>query len=205
MSNNDKELRYLPARELRASTNADGSKNLSGYAIVYSSESTDLGGFVEIVAPGAVTESLANNPDVLMLRDHNPELLMGRTTSGTLTLTEDSIGVRFVCKLPQTTAAADLAISIERGDISGCSFGFVTLEDQWANSGDKLVRNLLRIKLLEISVVSFPAYSATSVAVRSKVESLRSVSNSAASEEAARRFRRYMQLRMMSLTPRRSR
>src|SRR5215469_3192801 len=93
--NKKKELRYLPARELRVQTSPDGTRTLSGYAIVYNSLSNDLGGFTEIVAPGAVTESLANNPDVLCLRDHDSSILLGRTKSKTLTLTEDSVGLRF--------------------------------------------------------------------------------------------------------------
>lgn len=201
--NNEKELRYLPARELRVQTNFDGSRTISGYALVYNSPSEDLGGFIEIVKPGSVTESLANNPDILCLRDHDASLLLGRTTSGTLQLSEDSIGLHFTCKLPNTTAAADLVISIERGDISGCSFGFVTIEDTFTDVNDRLTRNLLRIKLLEISIVSFPAYSATSVAVRSKVEALQKRKPN--DEDAIRRFQRYMHLRVMSLTPRRTR
>ncbi|MBS1798938.1 MAG: HK97 family phage prohead protease [Acidobacteria bacterium] len=199
---NHKEIRYQQAKELRVQPNADGSKTISGYCIVYNSPSTDLGGFTEIVAPGAVTASLANNPDVLCLRDHTLTILLGRTTSGTLTLVEDSIGVRFSCKLPNTTQAADVAELIRRGDISGMSFGFVTLEDSWANAGDKLVRSLLKVNLYEISVVSLPAYDATSVSMRSVPDSVRQKLANTKNADAtadAERYRRYMKLKLDSL------
>ena len=159
-----REQLYLPARELRVQTSPDGSRIISGYAIRYNEPSSDLGGFVEIVAPGAVTDSLKNSPDVLCLRDHDVSILLGRTTSGTLTLTDDGVGLRFSCRLPNTTQASDLSTSIDRGDLSGVSFGFVTELDKWtADENGNVVRTLVKITLFEISPCSFPAYSATSV------------------------------------------
>lgn len=156
----------------------DGSKSISGYAIVYNSPSQDLGNFTEIVAPGAVTDSLKENPDVLCLRDHDPSLLMGRTTAKALTLVEDSKGLRFVCKLPNSTQASDLAESIDRGDLDGVSFGFSVPSggDKWSNDGSgNVVRTLLKIDLAEISPCSFPAYRSTSVSIRSCPSDLRSL------------------------------
>ena len=161
---NKREQLYLPARELRVQTSPDGSRIISGFAIVYNSPSQDLGGFTEIVAPSAVAESLRNSPDVLCLRDHDVSILLGRTTSKTLTLTDEPAGLRFSCRLPDTTQASDLAASIDRGDLSGVSFGFVTEEDKWVADADgNVVRTLLKISLFEISPCSFPAYSASSV------------------------------------------
>jgi uncharacterized protein len=155
-------------------TSPDGSRSISGYAIRFNEPSSDLGGFTEIVAPGAVTESLKNNPDVICLRDHDQSLLMGRTKSKTLTLTEDANGLRFNCKLPATTQAADLAESIDRGDLDGVSFGFATAEDKWTSDGaGNVIRTLLKVDLFEISPCSFPAYPSTSVSVRSCPASLR--------------------------------
>jgi HK97 family phage prohead protease len=203
----NREVRYQQARELRVQPNADGSKSISGYAIVYNSPSTDLGGFTEIVAPGAVTESLANQPDVLCLRDHDISILLGRTTSGTLQLLEDSIGLRFTCKLPNTTQAADLAVGIDRGDISGMSFGFSTELDSWVNADDKLTRSLLKVNLYEISVVSLPAYDATSVSMRSIPGSVRQKLANAKNDDSEQRYNTYARLKLDSLriTERRSR
>lgn len=146
----------------------DGARTISGYAVFYNSLSDDLGGFTERVAPGAFVDALTPGADVLALRDHDTTILLGRTKSGTLTLTHDAVGLRFSCKLPSTTQAADLATSIERGDLDGVSFGFVTLEDKWTNSTDGgLIRTLLKVNLLEISPCSFPAYSTSTVSIRS--------------------------------------
>lgn len=162
------EVRTIPAQEMRVNTDADGTRSLSGYAAVFNSRSVDLGGFTEILAPGCFSRSLQNTPDVLMLRDHQSSLLMGRTKSGTLQLNEDANGLRFSCKLPDTTQAADLVRSIERGDLDGCSFGFYADNDEWKeNPRGTYTRTILEATLLEISAVSFPAYPSTSVSVRS--------------------------------------
>ena len=156
----------------------DGSRTISGYAIRYNEPSVDLGGFTEVVAPGAVTDSLQQSGDCLMLRDHNPSLLMGRTKSKTLALTEDANGLRFVCKLPNTTQANDLAESIDRGDLDGVSFGFNVPSggDKWSSDKEgNVIRTLVRINLSEISPCSFPAYPSTSVSIRSCPSELRSL------------------------------
>jgi len=204
----NKEIRYQQTKELRVQPNADGSKSISGYAIVWNSPSHDLGGFTEIVAPGAVTESLANNPDVLCLRDHDISILLGRTTSGTLQLVEDAAGLRFSCKLPNTSQAADLAESIDRGDISGCSFGFRTEMDQWSQDSEKKpVRTLQKVTLFEISIVSLPAYDATTVAMRSIPVSVQQKLASLGDDDFEQRYKTYARLKLDSLriTARRSR
>jgi HK97 family phage prohead protease len=171
-----RELRYVPAHELRVVTDASGQRTISGYAAVFNSESVDLGGFTEILAPGCFSVTLVQNPDVLMLRDHDSSILLGRTKSGTLTLTEDAIGLRFECKLPNTTQAADLIASIERGDLDGCSFGFACLRDEWTSSSEgRVVRTVLEAELYEISAVSFPAYPASTVSVRTAPKEIRSL------------------------------
>jgi Escherichia/Staphylococcus phage prohead protease len=173
--NKQKELRYLPTRELRVATNDDGTRTLSGYAAVFNSPSVDLGGFTEILAPGCFAVSLVQNPDVLMLRDHDSSMLLGRTKNGTLKLEEDNVGLHFECKLPATTVASDLIVSIERGDLDGCSFGFFCIRDEWVSSSDgKVVRNVIEAELYEISAVSFPAYPGTSVSVRTAPKEIRS-------------------------------
>ena len=170
------EIRSIPSKELRVATAADGTRSLSGYAVVFNSSSLDLGGFNEICAPGMFTRTLRDSPDVLCLRDHNASLLMGRTKSGTLSLSEDANGLRFVCNLPDTTQAADMIASIERGDLDACSFGFNVVSDQWKTNPDKsITRTLLDVDLAEISITSFAAYPATSVNLRSCPVDVRSL------------------------------
>lgn len=161
------------AAELRVSTGDDGSRTLSGL-IPYNSKSVDLGGFTEIIAPGAFAEALKPEADVLALRDHDSKLLMGRTKSGTLALTDTAEGLRYTIKLPKSPAAADLAESVDRGDLDSTSFGFIALEDDWAVIEDTLIRTLKRVELLEVSPCSFAAYPDSAVAVRSCPAELRS-------------------------------
>lgn len=170
MSKN-RELRYQAAKELRVQTSPDGSRTISG-SIFYNQPSQDLGGFTEIVAPGAFADAIAG--DILCLRDHDQSILLGRTRSKTLTLADDSTALRFACKLPDTTQASDLAASIERGDLDGVSFGFRTVEDAWTSDGEgNVIRTLLKVVLYEISPCSFAAYPSSTVSVRSCPDALR--------------------------------
>ena len=167
----NKELRSLQARELRVAKAADGSRTISG-VVTYNTESCDLGGFTEILAPGCFAGSLSG--DVLLLRDHTPVLLLGRTKSGTLTLADTADGLQFSCSLPNTSSAGDLAESIDRGDLDGVSFGFICLDDKWAAAdGGDVVRTIVSAELLEISPCSFAAYPANAVSVRSCPAELR--------------------------------
>jgi hypothetical protein len=164
---NKRETRSLQARELRVAKNADGSRTLTG-AIVYNSLSCDLGGWKEIIAPGAFAASM---DDVLCLRDHKPTLLMGRTKSGTLALKDTSEELQFSCKLPDTEPARSLAEAVDRGDLDGVSFGFSVVnyetDVEWKVVGDLVVRTVLRAILWEISPCSWAAYPENSVSVRS--------------------------------------
>ena len=143
-------------------------RTLSGYAAVFNAE-TRIGGFTESIAPGAFTATLASGRDILALRDHQPDALLGRTSSGTLTLAEDAKGLRFDLKLPDTQPGRDLVALAERGDLGGMSFGFVATDEAW--TGDK--RELRAVDLREISVVqSWPAYQQTEISLRHRVETV---------------------------------
>jgi HK97 family phage prohead protease len=172
---NKRELRYLPARELRISTASDGTRTLSGYAIVFGVRSVNLGGFVEVVDPKAVSTTLRTQ-DILCLNNHDSSQPLARTSSGTLKLSTDAVGVAFTCSLDtRSSYANDLAISVERGDTRGCSFGFQTNKDTWTNEQGMLLRTLNEIEVFEISVCSSPAYPQTDVSVRSIPKELRSL------------------------------
>jgi HK97 family phage prohead protease len=163
-----REVRYMPARELRATKNADGSRTLSGYAAVFNALSVDFYGWRETIAPGAFTRSLMADPDVVCLRDHDNAILLGRTASKTLKLEQDAVGLRFECVLPDTTQAADLCVLIDRGDINGCSFAFSCNLDDWKTIDDgTAIRTVIEADLYDVSVVTQPAYPDTSVSLRS--------------------------------------
>jgi HK97 family phage prohead protease len=167
---NKRETRTIPATELRITPLApDGTRTISGTAIVFGQRSQDLGNFVEIVAPGAVTNTLSSGQNVLLLNNHNSSQPIASTASRTLQLTTDSKGVSFTAKLDtRQSYANDLALSIESGVTSGCSFGFITLDDSYTDDAGTLVRTLNQIDLFELSVTVSPAYLQTVVDVRSR-------------------------------------
>ena len=150
--------------ELRVDTAA---QKIIGYAAKYDLSSEDLGGFREYVRPGAFQRSLDSAPDVRALIDHNPSLILGRTVSGTLRLESDAIGLKVIIDPPDTQYAADLMAVMSRGDVSQMSFAFTTSEDSWDLVDGQRVRSLLAVELHDVSVVTYPAYPDTTVAVRS--------------------------------------
>lgn len=150
------------ALEVRA---ADSGRTIGGYAAVFNSE-TDIGGFFrETIAPGAFAKSIEDG-DVRALFDHDTAHVLGRTKSGTLRLSEDDKGLAIEVDLPDTQTARDLAASMERGDIDGMSFGFRVTKQEWDESQDPPLRTIREVELFEVSVVTFPAYDETSVALR---------------------------------------
>lgn len=156
-----RELRFISGAELRAI----GGNGIEGYAAVFNSPSGDLGGFTETIKPGAFTRAIKTRQDVRALFNHNPNAIIGRTKSGTLRLSEDSAGLHFACDLPDTQLGRDVRASIKRGDIDGCSFGFIARSDSWNTQGTE--RQLLDVDLLDVGPVTYPAYTATSVSARS--------------------------------------
>jgi HK97 family phage prohead protease len=158
-----REYRFVAA-DLRAEEDG-GKKFIAGYAAKFNRKSDDLGWFREIIKPGAFTRSLREKADVRMLINHDANMILGRTASGTLTLREDEVGLKFRCELPDTTYARDLRESIGRGDISQCSFGFIIRKQAWTQEDDEgdTLRELMDVDLFDTSAVTFPAYPDTEV------------------------------------------
>jgi len=146
--------------ELRDS---DKKKTAQGYAALFNAKTDIAGAFDEQIAPGA----FADFGDVRALIDHDTGRVIGRTKSGTLRLTEDEKGLRAEIDLPDTQDGRDLAVQLTRGDISGMSFGFRVTHDEWDETGEKPLRTIRAVELFEVSVVAFPAYDQTEIAMRS--------------------------------------
>ena len=147
---------------------SSNGKTLHGYAAIFNSEA-DLGGFVEVIRNGAFRTSLEGGSNIRALLDHKGDALLGTTRGGTLRLMEDAKGLAFSLSLPDTTHGRDLAVLVDRGDVQGCSFGFRVNPggDRWEQRGGQLVRELLSVELHEITLTSDPAYTDTTVAMRS--------------------------------------
>jgi HK97 family phage prohead protease len=144
--------------EIREVEGTDGM-TFEGYASVFNSESEDLGGFRETVAPGAFKRSLQSRNDIKMLFNHDTGAILGSTRSGSMTLVEDERGLKVRATLPQTSLAMDVAELIRTGIVDSMSFGFSVIRDSWDASGTNRV--LEAVRLHEVSIVAFPAYSGT--------------------------------------------
>lgn len=176
---------------------AEGGMKVGGYAALFNTE-TDIGGyFREKIAPGAFSDALS--ADVRALLDHDHGRVIGRTTAGTLRLAEDDQGLAVEIDLPDTTDGRDAAVLIERGDLSGMSFGFIVTKQSWDETGDTPLRTIEKVELHEVSIVAFPAYSDTSIAMRSLEDARkdRSLHNFTAASRriAARRARQEQRIR----------
>lgn len=152
---------------LGVETRADqgGKKKLYGYAAIFNSD-TEIGDlFVERIDKGAFDTAIKG--DVRALIDHDAGRVIGRTKSGTLKLSTDSKGLAVEIDVPDTADGRDLMVLVERGDISGMSFGFRVLKQEWDETGDMPVRTILDVELYEVSAVAFPAYESTEIDARS--------------------------------------
>lgn len=128
----------------------------------------------EIIRPGAFQNAIAEKQDVRALIDHNPSLLLGRTQSGTLELSEDEIGLSFRLTLAKTQVAQDLAENLRLGNLSQCSFAFAPRSNgeivTTHQDGQKIITEveLVDVDLFDVSIVTYPAYPNTTVSVANR-------------------------------------
>ena len=164
----DLEIRQFDCSELRAERTESGDTIVRGYAAVFDQLSEDLGGFKEKINNRAFDKVLDN--DVVALLNHDKNIVFGRTSAGTLKLSVDERGLVSEIKMPNTQAAKDTIELMERGDISKMSFGFYVDKDKWVEDSTGFVREVKEVKrLIDVSLVTRPAYSQTSASVRSLI------------------------------------
>lgn len=126
--------------------------------------------FRERIARGAFDG--CDMQDVIMCFNHRDDAILARTTSGTLRLEVDDVGLRFAFEAPHTTVGNDMLELVRRGDVSKCSFRFGVKEDVWQyadarNGLDLDERTILRFShVVDVSLVTFPAYPDTEASVR---------------------------------------
>jgi HK97 family phage prohead protease len=145
-------------RDLEIRQEGDGM-TLRGYAAVFNSPSQPLP-FTETIAQGAFRDSLNSRNDVKLLWNHDTGTVLGSTRAGTLKLSEDSKGLLVEANLPDTQAGRDAATLIKRGDVNAFSFGFRVPAngDEWPSADQRILK---RVNVHEVSLVAFPAYTAT--------------------------------------------
>jgi len=160
--------------ELRMIGDDGESPRIVGYAAVFNRPSEAMGffgqKFIEKIAPGAFKNAIKNS-DTRSLFNHDPNIVLGRKSAGTLKLKEDEKGLFMEVTPPDTQLVRDMVLTpIKRGDVKEQSFGFTVKTDQWDEDKGKniVTRTLIEIDTLyDTSPVTFPAYADTSVAVRS--------------------------------------
>lgn len=150
------------------------NRNVSGYAIVFDSESVDMG-FIETISRSAITQEQIDNSDIFAFYNHNDEEVLARSVNGvgSLKLTVDEVGVRYEFEAPNTQRGDELLEHIKRGELFGSSFGFSLPIDgsgeRWEKLDGKYHRTITKIeRLYEISPVFQPAYPSTECNNRSK-------------------------------------
>ena len=188
-----------------------GPGTIEGYGAVFHSE-TDPGteyelwsepGFraVERIARGCFSRALDEQDDARATFNHDDNLLLGRSSAGTLRMEEDETGLRYENDLPDTTVGRDVAELVSRGDVNGSSFGFVAEREMWEESdngpdGRVAVRTLQSVRLLDVGPVTYPAYTSASVGSRSVSSPVRAVGSV---DEARESYRRWKEQRKESL------
>jgi HK97 family phage prohead protease len=145
---------------------------VTGYAAVFDQETVIAGLFRERIAPGAFAESIKRD-DVRALFNHNPDTVLGRKSARTLTLREDAKGLWYSVTLnPDDPTAASIGARIKRRDVTGSSFWFAVdspEDEEWSPAPTRTglpLRTLKKLRLIDVSAVTFPAYEPTSVIVR---------------------------------------
>lgn len=144
----------------------DGARVVQGVAAVYDQE-VQIWGFVESIAPGALSASLTGG-DILSLYNHAWGDILGRQSNDTLRLRDQADGLYTANALPDTQLGRDVYALIQRGDIQGMSIGMVVEEDAWTydnTKDDEDRRRILRAELVEQTFTPVPAYPQTAVQI----------------------------------------
>lgn len=149
-------------------TREDGDDlTIEGYFAVFNSN-YDLGwGMSESIAPGAFTDTIAD--DIRALVNHDTTLVLGRTSAHTLEVRQDEHGLwGKVTVNPNDQDAMNLYARVKRGDVNQCSIGFDILDEETEYRGEDVHWTIKSVKLYEISACTFPAYTETAISARAK-------------------------------------
>lgn len=180
-------------REIRASgiraevSDGESGLRVEGYAAVFNQEANIGGWFREVIAPGAFSDAIGRD-DVVFLINHEG-LPLARTRSGTLTLEQDSHGLKMSAELdPEDPDVKSIAGKMKRGDLDKMSFAFLPEVQEWDESQDPPLRTVKRASLFDVSIVTTPAYDGTEIGLRS-LEAHRQAVKKANFTAAQRRLR----------------
>jgi len=185
--------------EYRAIDDKEENKKLRGYAAVFN-RIADLYWFDEEILPGAFTNAIKSD-DIRALVNHDGSKIIGRNIAQTLHLTEDKKGLFVDIDPSDTTIGRDIIVSVERGDVTGMSFGFLVNEEKWISSKSRGknkndLRQLIDVSLRDVSIVTYPAYAQTSIKYRSEERSIENIYKNRYDniENNLKYYRRYFEL-----------
>ncbi len=161
-----KQYRYIESTELRADLD---EHKLSGYFAVFGPEYRLGSTVAEKIDPAAFDNTLKEQSDIRCLWNHNSDIVLGRTESGTLSLRVDDHGLFGEVTInPDDTDAMNALARVKRGDVSQCSIGFEILGQEKIRRKDDYLFVLKQVRLREVSPVTFPAYKETAISARNK-------------------------------------
>lgn len=169
MEKQQKEIRKFIVTDLETRTLEDTEeKVISGYINKFNTRSQYMG-FYEEVAKGAFDKTLADGHNIYAMYNHNSDMILGSTRSGSLKLNTDNIGLHFELRInPNISYASDIAELVKSGDLEGCSFGFWVTDDEWTRTEDKIdLRIIKELELIEVTITPFPAYLDSEASCRS--------------------------------------
>ena len=164
----EKEIRSIDVQFRNESDN----RTIDGYALVFNSLSHNLGGFVETISPNALDGVLERSDVVALLNHDNSRGILGRSRfgKGSLKLSVDDHGLRFVVEAPHTSLGDECLEYLRRGDATQCSFAFTVGSDTWTKRDDGTYLRTINSfdQIFDCSILTCtPAYEATSVSCRS--------------------------------------
>lgn len=166
--------RFTPRTDVSLQQRAEGDKPpvIAGYGSVFydgtpNTEYRLWEDYIERILPGAF-DDVVKRDDVVCLFNHSDNLILGRSSAGTLRLTLDGKGLRYECDAPNTSYSRDLQESLGRGDVKGSSFSFLVAEDRTTKLEDGTwIVEILKIKrLFDVGPVTIPAYTGTEAELR---------------------------------------
>ena len=161
------ERRFLPTDDVELRVMDGKPSHIVGYGARFNKQSVDMG-FIETIQPGAFAKALKGS-DVRALKNHDPNLVLGRVAAGTMSLEENARGLKYDIVAPDTTTGRDAVEEIRRGDITGSSFSFTIADggDEWAEKDGQYFRTITEFaQIFDVGPVTFPAYPDTSAAAR---------------------------------------
>lgn len=162
---------FTESEQRAAEESSDKLPKIVGYSAVFGVDTeifTWFGSFNERIKKGAFRRAIREGQDVRALRNHNPDNLLGRTTSKTLRLREDDTGLWIEVDSPDTTIGRDTVEQIRRGDLTGMSFAFIIRKEKWVNGEDGApsMRIIEDVDLFDVGPVTYPQYTQTTADLR---------------------------------------